>query len=818
MCRWLAYFGNPIRPEALLYDTQHSLVEQSRRDRLAGGHPNADGFGLGWYGEREMPGLYRSIAPAWGDRNLRELAGQIQSPLFLAHIRAATGTPVEQTNCHPFRHGRWLFVHNGFIDGYLGLRRELLLAVDPRGLPRHRGHDRLRADVPSRAHASACEEEPLAALERMAGFVEETGRRHGVDEPLQMTVAVSDGERLYAARYASGPVVNSLFVTADASAVRALYPGRRAVPATSATRRARSSPSRSATSPACGTRCRPAPRSSSSRARTSGCRSRPAPLSLSGNVTRGDQADPPPGGGTSTAPARAGLVLISLILVAAVANLNLAVANVALPDIGEAFDAGQTELNLVAVGYSLGLAASVLYLGALGDRYGRKLMLILGTALAIPASLLAALAPSIEVLFVARLLGGLAAGMAYPTTLALITALWSGPARTKSIALWSGLGGAIAALGPLLSGALLTEFEWGSVFVITLPLAVVALYLAFRFVPAHVNEATDPVDNLGGILSVAARGGAGAGHQFRARAERGSPGLRAGGDRGRRRRRFRPPPAPGEDRRSTTSTWPGAGSSGSRPARGSSCSARSWARCSSASSSSRTCSATRRSTRGSRSSRRRSFMVLVAPRSAKLVDARGARFTLLVGYAFCLLGFLTMLLLWKEDISYWKVGLGYALIGIGVGFAGTPASHSLTGSVPVKRAGMASGTADLQRDLGGAIMQSILGAVLTAGYASAVGAAIAASPDKDKVTDQVQAELTKSFSSAADTAEQYPQYQDQIVAAAKASFLQGDEWAYIAGIVAILLGAVLIFFQFPKPAREAELLEQYQREDSSVSG
>ena len=119
------------------------------------------------------------------------------------------------------------------------------------------------------------------------------------------------------------------------------------------------------------------------------------------------------------------------------------------------------------------------------------------------------------------------------------------------------------------------------------------------------------------------------------------------------------------------------------------------------------------------------LMVVVAPRSAKLVESRGARFTLLLGYVFCLLGFLAMLLLWKQGISYWKVGLGYALIGIGVGFAGTPASHSLTGSVPVKRAGMASGTADLQRDLGGAIMQSIFGALLTAGYAAAASAAIA---------------------------------------------------------------------------------------------
>ncbi|HEY8217914.1 MAG TPA: MFS transporter, partial [Acidimicrobiia bacterium] len=204
----------------------------------------------------------------------------------------------------------------------------------------------------------------------------------------------------------------------------------------------------------------------------------------------------------STAPERQGLVLLALILVAAVANLNLAVANVALPDIGKDFDAGQTALNLVAVGYSLGLAASVLYLGALGDRYGRKSMLLLGTGLAIPASLLAAYAPSIEVLFVARLFGGVAAGMAFPTTLALITALWSGPARTRSIALWSALGGAVAALGPLLAGALLEQFWWGSVFLITLPLAFVAFFLAARFVPSHVNETTDPVDNLGGILSI----------------------------------------------------------------------------------------------------------------------------------------------------------------------------------------------------------------------------------------------------------------------------------------------------------------------------
>src|SRR5689334_2559001 len=194
----------------------------------------------------------------------------------------------------------------------------------------------------------------------------------------------------------------------------------------------------------------------------------------------------------AAAPARAGLVLFSLITVAAVANLNLSVANVALPSIGKAFDSSQTTLDMVAVGYSLGLAASVLYLGAVGDRYGRKMMLVLGITLSVPACLLAAYAPNDTVLVVARIFGGLSAGMAYPTTLALITALWAGPGRTKSIALWSALGGGISALGPLTAGILLQHFWWGSVFLVTLPLAGVALVMAWLLVPAHANESSDP--------------------------------------------------------------------------------------------------------------------------------------------------------------------------------------------------------------------------------------------------------------------------------------------------------------------------------------
>jgi hypothetical protein len=209
------------------------------------------------------------------------------------------------------------------------------------------------------------------------------------------------------------------------------------------------------------------------------------------------------------------------------------------------------------------------------------------------------------------------------------------------------------------------------------------------------------------------------------------------------------------------------------------------------------------------------LMVIVAPRSAKLVEAKGARFTLLLGYVFCFLGFLVMLVLWTSDSHYWEIGLAYGLIGIGVGFAGTPASHSLTGSVPVRRAGMASATADLQRDLGGAIMQSIFGALLTAGYATAAAAAIATAPNSAQVNESVQNELTKSFAGAESVAESYPQYASQITAAAKQSFLDGDQWAYGAGLIAVVLGAALVFFAFPRKREEDELLARYHAEDTA---
>jgi MFS family permease len=404
--------------------------------------------------------------------------------------------------------------------------------------------------------------------------------------------------------------------------------------------------------------------------------------------------------------------------------------------------------------------------------------------------------------------------MAYPTTLALITALWAGPGRTKAIALWSALGGAIASLGPLLSGFLLQHFYWGSVFLVTVPLAAVAIALAWWLVPAHVNESTEPVDNLGGVLSLVLVGALILSINFapvpNARtltlvlALVAAAGLVAFYFRQRRAAN----PLYDLDVAARRTFWVAAcaGIIVFGSLMGSAFVSQQYLQ-----------NVLGYSTlqAGAAILPAVVFMVLVAPRSAKLVEQRGARFTLLCGYVFLFLAFAAMLLLWKEGSSYWEIAVAYVFIGIGVGFAGTPASHSLTGAVPVRRAGMASGTADLQRDLGGAIMQSIFGALLTAGYAAAAGAAIAGSAQP--INNDVQAQLTKSFAGAEAIAARYPQYATQITAAAKQSFLDGDQWAYTAGIVAVLLGGLLVFICFPRKDEEQRLLASYAAEDVAAT-
>jgi predicted glutamine amidotransferase len=224
MCRWLAYYGDPIPIEALILRRQHSLIDQSLHSREGAETTNGDGFGVGWYSERGgMPGLYKSIQPAWNDRNLRELATHISSPLFFAHIRASSGTAVQETNAHPFRYGRWLFMHNGLVREYPRVRRDLMLAIDPALFPDIEGS----SDSEVLFHLAltfGLQDDPLTALERMVGFVEEVGHRHEVEYPIQMTIATTDGERIIAARYSSEGKSRSLYFSTEAHALKAQHP------------------------------------------------------------------------------------------------------------------------------------------------------------------------------------------------------------------------------------------------------------------------------------------------------------------------------------------------------------------------------------------------------------------------------------------------------------------------------------------------------------------------------------------------------------------------------------------------------------------
>jgi predicted glutamine amidotransferase len=224
VCRWLAYSGTPIRLEELLVKRERSLIDQSLHARLGATTTNGDGFGVGWYLEgEEEPRVYRSTHPAWNDRNLRELAAAVSAPLFFAHIRASTGTAIQETNTHPFRHSRRLWMHNGLIREFPRLKRELVLAVDDSLYPAIEGttDSELMFFL---ALTFGLEDDPVGAVERMVGFVEATGARHGVADPIQMTVATTDGSTVWAFRYSSEHDSRSLYFSTRLDALKALYP------------------------------------------------------------------------------------------------------------------------------------------------------------------------------------------------------------------------------------------------------------------------------------------------------------------------------------------------------------------------------------------------------------------------------------------------------------------------------------------------------------------------------------------------------------------------------------------------------------------
>jgi glutamine amidotransferase len=223
MCRWLAYSGSPIRLEDLLLKPTNSLVDQSLHSRLGTNTTNGDGFGIGWYDEEDAPGVFHSIEPAWNDRNLKELARHLTSPLVFAHVRASTGSAIQQTNCHPFRYERWLWMHNGVIREFGAVKRDLAFAVDPSLYPLIEGSTDSELFF-YLALTLGLEDDPPSAVARAVGVIEATGRKQGVENPIHMTVATSDGEKLWAFRYSSERDSSSLFYSTAVETLRAQYP------------------------------------------------------------------------------------------------------------------------------------------------------------------------------------------------------------------------------------------------------------------------------------------------------------------------------------------------------------------------------------------------------------------------------------------------------------------------------------------------------------------------------------------------------------------------------------------------------------------
>jgi predicted glutamine amidotransferase len=225
MCRWMAYFGDPILAHDLLYRPRHSIIDQSLNAQLGGFTTNGDGFGIGWYGDGggTAPAVFKSTHPAWNDENLREVATQIRTPLLFAHVRASSGTPVQRSNCHPFRYGRWLWMHNGSLAGFQEVKHDLVTQVDASLYPRIEGSTDTET-LFFLALTFGLVDDPPAAVARAVGLVEDVGRSHGVEYPVHMTVATTDGESIWVFRYSSEKATSSLYYSTEISQLRRLYP------------------------------------------------------------------------------------------------------------------------------------------------------------------------------------------------------------------------------------------------------------------------------------------------------------------------------------------------------------------------------------------------------------------------------------------------------------------------------------------------------------------------------------------------------------------------------------------------------------------
>jgi predicted glutamine amidotransferase len=223
MCRWLAYTGAPILLGDLIIKPKDNLIQQSLHARAPRTPTNGDGFGIGWYDKQLNPGLFRSIRPAWNDLNLLDLAKHIESPMFLAHVRATSLATIQETNCHPFRYKQWLFVHNGQIENFQLIRQALIAKISPHYFENILGS----TDSELMFHLAltfGLEHDVPAAIAEMVRTVETTTESKGMEKGLWMTLGISDGQNLWAFRYGSDGRAPTLYMSPGIEELRKLNP------------------------------------------------------------------------------------------------------------------------------------------------------------------------------------------------------------------------------------------------------------------------------------------------------------------------------------------------------------------------------------------------------------------------------------------------------------------------------------------------------------------------------------------------------------------------------------------------------------------
>lgn len=498
--------------------------------------------------------------------------------------------------------------------------------------------------------------------------------------------------------------------------------------------------------------------------------------------------------------------------------MNLGIANVALPSIGRDLGATQAQLTAVANAFTLGLACTVLYFGAIGDRYGRKLMFILGASTAIPTALLSAYSPTVEVLIVARFLAGLSAGLLFPTTLSLVSALYTGRAQTRAIALWSGIGGGFAALGPLLGGILLQSFSWGSVFLLTVPLAAVDLVLGWWVLPKHAGEDAAGVDHLGGVLSVLAVAGIVmslelvASDRWGLVAVSGLIGLLALALFLLRQRRAPRPLVDLHAARART-FWvaAAAGTITFGALMGTMFVGQQYTQ---------NVLGYSALTAAAMQLPMPLGMLIFSVVAGSLVAKRGGHFTFTIGLAVLCVALAWILIFWKQGAPVFHVYFAYALVGTGVGLSVTPASKALMASLPASRAGMGSAFTDLTRDFGGSVMNAIMGSALAVAYGSAIAASLSKlSPQQSQALgDAAAQQMIGSFEGAEQVAAQYPPpVNEQILSAAGQAFVEGKQWAVGIALLVALASTALVIVAYPRRKAEMDFFASIAEENRKAA-